>query len=235
MGLKKFAEQIFIRSLTGSTLAFDCSSGAANVASLKKMLEAREGIPAAEALLIFGGRLLKDPAPLTPFSTLHLLLRLRGGMQIFIKTLTGKTITLHLVLRLRGGMLHASSGRDAKGKVQCSCGARDCADNEIAYYLATDNKTALADAYAKLNVKEAEKEAKAAKKSGAGVAFAEARLAQIKGEAAVAAAALAQEHAHYSEDEDIARAEAAAAAAEARKPHEYEAMEAAERAAGGGA
>jgi len=27
-------------------------------------------------------------------STLHLVLRLRGGMQIFVKTLTGKTITL---------------------------------------------------------------------------------------------------------------------------------------------
>ena len=35
---------------------------------------------------------------LVPFrlqeSTLHLVLRLRGGMQIFVKTLTGKTITL---------------------------------------------------------------------------------------------------------------------------------------------
>ncbi len=27
-------------------------------------------------------------------STLHLVLRLRGGMQIFVKTMTGKTITL---------------------------------------------------------------------------------------------------------------------------------------------
>ena len=27
-------------------------------------------------------------------STLHLVLRLRGGMQIFVKTLTGRTITL---------------------------------------------------------------------------------------------------------------------------------------------
>merc|ERR1711990_205107 len=29
-------------------------------------------------------------------STLHLVLRLRGGMQIFVKTLTGKTITLEV-------------------------------------------------------------------------------------------------------------------------------------------
>ena len=29
-------------------------------------------------------------------STLHLVLRLRGGMQIFVKTLMGKTITLEV-------------------------------------------------------------------------------------------------------------------------------------------
>merc|ERR1711924_301199 len=29
-------------------------------------------------------------------STLHLVLRLRGGMQIFVKTLTGKTVTLEV-------------------------------------------------------------------------------------------------------------------------------------------
>ena len=29
-------------------------------------------------------------------STLHLVLRLRGGMQIFVKTLTGRTITLEV-------------------------------------------------------------------------------------------------------------------------------------------
>ena len=34
------------------------------------------------------------PNPPQPPQTLHLVLRLRGGMQIFVKTLTGKTITL---------------------------------------------------------------------------------------------------------------------------------------------
>ena len=33
-------------------------------------------------------------------STLHLVLRLRGGMQIFVKTLTGKTITLDVEVRM---------------------------------------------------------------------------------------------------------------------------------------
>jgi hypothetical protein len=35
---------------------------------------------------------------------LHSVLRLGGGMQIFVKMLTGKAVTLHSVLRLGGGM-----------------------------------------------------------------------------------------------------------------------------------
>ena len=39
-------------------------------------------------------RLLVSSLQIQKESTLHLVLRLRGGMQIFVKTLTGKTITL---------------------------------------------------------------------------------------------------------------------------------------------